>query len=201
MTKQERRLPTRRDALANRERLLAGAEEYFAEYGIDAPLHTLAKKVGVGIGTVYRNFPAHPDFIRALYDRILSRLDQIATESVDQSTAWATLEGLIRQSTDMLVSFPASTAIMRRQHENDPEYRPDGAWNQTISTYVEQAKSEGALRDDISTDDVAMLPLTLSSVQTLPKDQRAPAAERLLTVALDGIRTHPHEATPIGVSA
>jgi len=201
MTKQERRLPTRRDALANRERLLAGAEEYFAEHGIDAPLHTLAKKVGVGIGTVYRNFPAHPEFIRALYDRIQHRLNEIADQRTEQSTAWRTLEDLIRRSTEMLVTFPASTAIIRRQHENEPEYRPDGPWTETIRTYVDRAKSEGTLRDDVGDEDIAMLPLTLSSVQTLPKEQRAQAAARLVTVALDGLRSHPHEPTPIGASA
>ena len=47
----------RADARRNRERLLAAATAAFAEHGADAPLEDIARRAGVGIGTLYRHFP------------------------------------------------------------------------------------------------------------------------------------------------
>ncbi|RLV57350.1 TetR/AcrR family transcriptional regulator [Aeromicrobium phragmitis] len=200
MTKPERRLPTRKDAVANRERLLVGAEEYFAELGIDAPLHGLADRVGVGIGTVYRNFPAHADLIRALYDRIVDRFDKIAEQCADQPSGWDAIETLIRRSVQMLVENPATAAVMRRQDQNDPEYQPGNKWSGPIHDYVERAKAEGMLREDATPADIASIPFALSSVQNLPFEKRREVAERLTTLMLDGLRVHPHDPAPLGTS-
>lgn len=198
MTKPVRRLPTRKDAVANRERLLLGAEEYFADLGIDAPLHGLADKVGVGIGTVYRNFPTHADLIRALFDRIVDRFDQIAVQCADEPTGWDAIETLIRRSVQMLLENPATTAVMRRQDQNDPDYEPGGTWAGPILEYVERAKSEGMLRGDVTPIDIASIPFALSSVHTLPPTTRREVAERLTNLMLDGLRAQPHEPAPLG---
>ena len=197
MTKPERRLPTRRDAVANRERLLVGAEDYFAELGIDAPLHGLADRVGVGIGTVYRNFPSHPDLVRALYDRIVERFDVVAEECAQQSSGWDAIETLIRRSVQLLVAQPATASIMRRQHHNDPEYQPGRKWSEPIVEYVQRAKDEGRLRGDVTATDIATIPFTMSSIQTLPMGEESSVPHRLITLMLDGLRAHPHEAPPI----
>ncbi|HEY3478679.1 MAG TPA: helix-turn-helix domain-containing protein, partial [Streptomyces sp.] len=49
--------PLRRDAEHNRQLILDAAREVFAEEGLDAGLHVIAKRAGVGVGTVYRRFP------------------------------------------------------------------------------------------------------------------------------------------------
>ncbi|HYS35566.1 MAG TPA: helix-turn-helix domain-containing protein, partial [Pseudonocardiaceae bacterium] len=53
--REKRRL--RADAERNRAALAAAAREVFAEQGLDAPLEHIAKRAGVGIATLYRNFP------------------------------------------------------------------------------------------------------------------------------------------------
>jgi len=65
--------PLRADALRNRERILTAAEEVFLERGANAALEEVAKRAGVGIGTLYRRFPTREDLLAAAYsDRFLT---------------------------------------------------------------------------------------------------------------------------------
>src|ERR1700691_553126 len=56
-TSAQSQAPMRSDARRNRERLLTAATAAFAETGADAPLEDIARRAGVGIGTLYRHFP------------------------------------------------------------------------------------------------------------------------------------------------
>ncbi|MFJ9950776.1 TetR/AcrR family transcriptional regulator [Kitasatospora sp. NPDC091207] len=57
----------RADALRNQQALLAAAAEVFATSGIDAPIRAIAARAGVGVGTIYRHFPARADLVVAVY--------------------------------------------------------------------------------------------------------------------------------------
>src|ERR1700749_2606064 len=57
----------RADARLNRVRLIAAATEAFAEKGADAPLEDIARRAGVGIGTLYRHFPSRLDLQAAVF--------------------------------------------------------------------------------------------------------------------------------------
>ena len=59
--------PKRADALRNYEKLLTAAREAFAEGGEATSLESIAERAGVGIGTLYRNFPNRQALIEALY--------------------------------------------------------------------------------------------------------------------------------------
>ena len=63
-----RRRAKRSDAIANRERILDAAGAVIAEHGIDAPVHLIAKRAGVGIGTLYRNFPDRDALVLSLFE-------------------------------------------------------------------------------------------------------------------------------------
>ncbi|MCI3277173.1 TetR/AcrR family transcriptional regulator [Streptomyces cylindrosporus] len=76
--------PMRADARRNYERLLKAAAEAFAEHGENASLDDIAKRAGVGSGTLYRHFPTRQALLEATYvDRIEAlgeRADEIAKE-------------------------------------------------------------------------------------------------------------------------
>lgn len=57
----------RADALRNQQTLLAAAAEVFVASGVDAPIREIAARAGVGIGTIYRHFPARADLVIAVY--------------------------------------------------------------------------------------------------------------------------------------
>lgn len=73
----------RADARRNRARLLDVAEEVFAADGIAVPIDEIARRAGVGIGTVYRHFPTK----EALFEAIVLQRVSILTESVRSATA------------------------------------------------------------------------------------------------------------------
>lgn len=54
---------TRSDALANRQRILAAAKQVFAEQGVAAEIKDIADRAGLGVGTIYRNFPGKDDLL------------------------------------------------------------------------------------------------------------------------------------------
>ena len=66
--------PGRADARRNRERLIEAARERFARDGTDVSLADIAREAGVGVGTVYRHFPAHGDLVEAVYRDEVARL-------------------------------------------------------------------------------------------------------------------------------
>src|SRR5688572_24057576 len=68
----------RADAVRNTEAVLEAAKAAFAEYGVDAPMRDIAERAGVGVGTIYRNYPQRSDLIIAVFRR---ELDATAAEA------------------------------------------------------------------------------------------------------------------------
>ena len=78
MTRSE--ITKRADARRNREKLLAAAGELFATVGTDVSLDAVAKRAGVGIGTLYRNFPTRDALVEAAYRAEVEHLCEAAEE-------------------------------------------------------------------------------------------------------------------------
>src|SRR5690554_2013933 len=93
-----RRIPSRADGIANREKLLDAAESYFADHGLDAPLQGIAESAGVGVGTLYRNFASHDELIEALFERLRGKFIQVEKYAGGQPSGWESLESFLRES-------------------------------------------------------------------------------------------------------
>jgi len=72
--------PLRADALANRQRLIDAAQDVFRERGIDAEMKTIAERAGVGVGTIYRNFPTKDDLITAIAGELINAMSNVCDE-------------------------------------------------------------------------------------------------------------------------
>src|SRR5246127_5820680 len=70
----------RADALRNRDRVLEAAKAVFSVGGPDASLEAVAKRAGVGIGTLYRHFPTREDLYEAVYRREVEYLAELAEQ-------------------------------------------------------------------------------------------------------------------------
>src|SRR3954462_1695679 len=75
--------PKRADALRNYEKLVAAAREAFTEADRSASLEDIARRAGVGIGTLYRNFPTRSDLVEAVYVDEVEGLARSAAELAD----------------------------------------------------------------------------------------------------------------------
>src|SRR6476469_4202909 len=85
--------PKRADALRNYEKLVAAAREAFTEADRSASLEDIARRAGVGIGTLYRNFPTRADLVEAVYVDEVEALARSAEELAplepwEALTAW-----------------------------------------------------------------------------------------------------------------
>lgn len=187
----------RRDALANRERIIDTAEVYFRENGLDAPLQGLAAAAKVGAGTLYRNFASHADVIRALYDRYIQFFDDMGARALAEPTGWDGIELVLRECQDYLVEKGIVSEVMRRQAVNDPEYKPSQRWVGSMDTMVRRAIAEGSARDDLVAADLSAAAIMLGSVQPFAPDHRGWISQRMRALCLEGMRAHPHPSTPL----
>src|SRR5690242_19594460 len=79
------RKPTRRDAVSNRERILVAAREALAASG-STSLSAIARKAGVGIGTLYRHFPTRESLVLELYRHDIEHLIGLAPVQIGRAS-------------------------------------------------------------------------------------------------------------------
>src|ERR671926_1669626 len=91
----------RRDAAANRERLLNAASELFAEHGLNVTLNDIAHHAGVGVGTAYRRFANKEEVIDALFEQRLQDVAEVAQQALDNPDAWNELQTFLETALHM----------------------------------------------------------------------------------------------------
>ena len=89
--------PLRRDAARNRERILAAAAELFTERGLQVTLDEVARRAGVGVGTVYRRFPDKEALTDALFEERITALVDLAQQALADPDEWAGLVSFLEQ--------------------------------------------------------------------------------------------------------
>ncbi|HEY4267906.1 MAG TPA: helix-turn-helix domain-containing protein [Galbitalea sp.] len=175
------RRPQRADARRNFDSVLAAARTVFAEQGIDASLEEIARRAGVGIGTLYRNFPTRQDLVEAIYVDEIEQLGRRAVELADLEP-WESLALWLRQ----FVSYASTKKALAEGLNQDSEllrscreimYSAGGG-------LMDRAQAARVVRDDTSLDDVMRLVIGITNVGYTSDEQR----ERVLQMALDGIR-------------
>jgi AcrR family transcriptional regulator len=175
------RRPHRADARRNFDALLAAARDAFAEHGSDASLEDIARRAGVGIATLYRNFPTRQDLFEAVYLGEVEQLRQAAREAA-QLPPWEAWEAWLERFTGY-----AATKVAMQQALNK-----DSAMFRACRTAIVEAseplftraQQAGEIRDDVSFDDTLRMLSGLVASVYADDEQR----DRVLRVALDGLR-------------
>jgi AcrR family transcriptional regulator len=180
--------PLRADARRNHQRLLCAAQEAFDEHGADACLDEIARRAGVGIGTLYRHFPTRRAMLEALLqdgieelcvfaDRLLASPapgDALATwlrAVVAHATASRGLAAELLRTTSDVGSHPSPKC---------EEMRVMGA------RLLARAQAAGEIRSDVEPND--LFTLVNGIAWATEKGVHDRAADRLLDVMLDGLR-------------
>src|ERR1700679_1823592 len=95
------KLQLRRDAEANRERILETARQLFAEQGLETSMDEVARRAGVGPATLYRRFPTKEAVLDAVLGDVLGQFIGFAEEALQNDDAFAGLEFLLEQATQL----------------------------------------------------------------------------------------------------
>jgi AcrR family transcriptional regulator len=189
-TRGARARPMRADARRNYQRLLTAALEAFAERDADtASLEEIARRAGVGIGTLYRHFPTRQALLEAVYRDQVDALRTRAEELARAESPAAALADWLRA----LVAFGSTkrslTTALLETLDKDSELLSScsAALRSATSDLLERAQRAGAVRRDVKGTDVLRLAHGLSMAADLaPGDPGQ--AERMLTLVIDGLQ-------------
>ncbi|WP_342668308.1 helix-turn-helix domain-containing protein [Actinoplanes subtropicus] len=175
------RRPARADARRNFDALIAAARVAFAENGADASLEDIARRAGVGIGTLYRNFPTRQDLFEAVYVSEINELAAVAS-SVAELPPWEALSAWLSRFVSYAVTKRAIIDALNRESEMFAACRK--AMYAAGTPLFERGQAAGVVRSDVSFDDVLRMVSGLTSAAFVDDAQR----ERVLALALDGLR-------------
>jgi AcrR family transcriptional regulator len=173
--------PHRKDAARNYDALIAAAREIFAESGADASLEDIARRAGVGIGTLYRNFPTRRHLFESVYADEVNDLCRVARD-VAELDPWEALTSWLRRFVDYTVTKRAIRQAMDDESEIFLACRE--SMYQAGGPLFERAQKAGRARTDINLDDLLRMVAGITATNFLDDAQR----DRVLNVALDGVR-------------
>jgi AcrR family transcriptional regulator len=180
--------PKRADARRNYDKLIAAARDAFAEHGTSASLEEVARRAGVGIGTLYRHFPSRQDLLEAVYVEEVEQVCQSADELADLPP-WEALAGWLHRVVAYVGRKHALAEELWNYLDRDAEvFR--GCRTALFAAgepLLERAQQAGAVRHDANLDDILQIVGGIGKNPTTPPDQ----VEHVLDIALDGLRYRP----------
>ena len=174
----------RADAARNRERLLGAAKDVFSAGGPEASLEAVARRAGVGIGTLYRHFPTREALFEAVYRREVDELAALA-EGAEGSPAEA-----LRAWVKANVAFVATkkgmaAALALAAYNKDLSAYSIARLNEAAGLLLGRARAAGALRADITPQELTRAVLGFCVVNDQPGWRET--ALKLIDVFLDGM--------------
>ncbi len=177
----------RADAQRNLLVLLQAAKEVFAESGIDAPVRDIARRAGVGIGTVYRHFPQRADLIAAVFRQEIEACADAANTLVAHHSPFEAFRLWMQRFVEL-----ASTkrGLAQALHSGDPAFaslpaRREQRLQPAFRKLYNAALAAGEIRQGIAPDDFLNAAATLCmSVNGTQPDQ----ALALVLLLVDGLR-------------
>jgi AcrR family transcriptional regulator len=175
----------RADALRNRALLLGAARDAFTEKGADASLEDIARRAGVGVGTLYRHFPNRQDLLEAVYVEEVETLCRSAADFAGEP-AWDALAHWFDRFVDYVATKKALVEEMMASMSKDaPVFRScHDAIYRAGEPLLARAQQDGVVRPDVEFVDVIRLVSGISMVKNATPDD----IRRVLAMALDGLR-------------
>jgi AcrR family transcriptional regulator len=176
--------PKRADARRNHERILQAAWEAFAEGGESTAFEEIARRAGVGIGTLYRHFPTRQALLETLYVKEVEEICRSATPLPDDP--WRALS----EWSERLVGYLATKRALANEllnylDEDAPLFREcRGAVFAAGEPLLKRAQEAGVARTDVNFSDVLHM---LGGISRMPTGDRG-QMEHVVGIALDGLR-------------
>jgi AcrR family transcriptional regulator len=181
--------PMRADARRNREKLIEVAATAFAQAGVEASLEDIARRAGVGIGTLYRHFPTREHLVEAVYRRELEGLAAAAKELAASHAPDVALEEWMRRFVDYIATKRGMATSLKILMDSNASLFAEGVGilRGAAEGLLKAAADQGFIRSDIDTTDLLH---ALSSIYSLPASPEwRDRSNRLIGLLMDGLRT------------
>jgi AcrR family transcriptional regulator len=180
--------PQRADARRNRDLLLAAAAQVYDEHGVEASLEEIARRAGVGIGTLYRHFPTRDVLTEAVYRREVGLLCDGVDELLAENAPETALSVWMRRFAGYVARKKGMAMALKRVLGADSELftHSHQRIRDAIGTLIAAAVEAGTIRDDVDPDDLlrAMGGICMATDSPDWADRTA----RLIDLLVDGLR-------------
>ncbi len=183
----------RADSLRNRELLLDAAREVFSAGGPGASLDAVARKAGVGIGTLYRHFPTREALFQAVYKREVDDLVALAQALADDPDPVLALRRWMHASIRMVATKRGMLTALSPTFDKSTDFfaGTSASMMQAMSDLMEKGVAANRQRDDIAPAEMMRAFLGICYMPEQPGWQDT--VVRLLDVFVDGLATRPPE--------
>jgi AcrR family transcriptional regulator len=174
------------DARRNRLRILEAAEEVFALQGLGVPIDEVAKRAGVGVGTVYRHFPTKEALFEAVVsariDGLIRRGEELRASQDPEAAFFAFLAELVALGVD----HKDLGDEMARHEQEHPEFKAElkRRLGEALTRLLVDAQDCGAVRRDVEADDLTSLLMGTC----MAASHLGSGTDRPLAVVCDGLR-------------
>jgi AcrR family transcriptional regulator len=178
----------RADAVRNRERVLKAAKAVFSAGGPEASLEAVAKRAGVGIGTLYRHFPTREALFEAVYRREVQQLGELAEQLKSEAAPVEALRRWLRSNVEFVATKKGMSAALALAVHGSSElyaYTFDRL-TKAVGALLDRAVAAGEIRADISPEDVLRALAGMCYMHDQPGWQES--VLRLVDVFIDGLR-------------
>ncbi|MBR1221711.1 TetR/AcrR family transcriptional regulator [Bradyrhizobium sp. U87765 SZCCT0131] len=195
----------RADALRNRERVLEAAKAVFSAGGADASLEAVARRAGVGIGTLYRHFPTREALYEAVYRREVDQLGELADALKNADSPVEALRQWLHSNVAFVATkkgMAAALALAAHGSSSDLVAFSFERLTRAVGALLTRAVEAGEIRADVGPEDLLRALIGMCYLHDQPGWQAS--VLRLLDVFIDGLRVRPGtsgESSPAGGKA
>jgi AcrR family transcriptional regulator len=181
--------PLRRDAQANRDRLVTAARALLARQGVDVSVEEITRRAGVGMGTLYRHFPSKEDLVDAVLEDAFAELVAVAEASAGEPDAWTGLCRFVEHALDLNArNRGLKDVVESRGHGRQRAERMRRRIRPLVERMVERAQEQGMLRPDFTALDLSLVFWGADRVIELGSEVAPDLWRRHLAIMLDGLR-------------
>lgn len=178
----------RADARRNRDKLIEIAAQAFADNGVETSLEDIARKAGVGIGTLYRHFPTREHLVEVVYRRELQNLADAADELSRTEAADVALEQWMRRFVSYMATKRGMASSLKIIASSNSAMFAEGFGRirSSFDTLLTTAQDQNLIRKDIGQSDLMH---AMSSIYSIPDTPEwRDSANRLIGLLMDGLR-------------
>ena len=192
--------PLRADAERNRAHILEAAAAAFADGGLDVPVAEIARRAGVGPGTLFRRFPTKDDLVIAIVEQRIEDICALMDEALANPDPWAGFVQCMEAAVALQVRDRGVLEAVGERFFGDPRMRAlKEKVDPKVAAVLERAQQAGVVRQDIAPQDIPILIQSAARAGCVMPSSDPELARRYLTIILDGLR--PGAATPLPVGA
>lgn len=180
----------RSDAARNRDLLIEAAKVVLGKGGTDASLEAVAREAGVGIATLYRNFPTREDLFHAVFSRELEQLVETAEGLVDAADPVAAVRSWLHSNVALIETkrgMLGALSLVMTEASKQSYAALSGRMTAAVDRLLQRAVEAGQVRDGVTADDLLQTMYALCYARKPGPEWRGQVL-RLLDIFVDGLR-------------